>query len=476
MRLYSQTNSHVGLYNDAIYSIDICCSDIFGANNPACIAQAQKVADNHTCTGKNKVIGLFSITNSHAERPYPDNSNVDVCYRNLECQAIDDSVNPDCAPGWQPVVRLYQETNSHAELGSLNNYPIKICCIDGTPDVYFADMNGQKIDEANIGDTVLMIYEGAHPSLPFVIYEEDDGFPDFIDDDIRTVSSTFIYGFDLAAEWYITRDDFEKGGNDDTETFYFEVDELESNRLTVSRNSQGATNELPVVKIQIPEYTLPKEQRRFKVNELVAYSGYAYDVDNPLNITWYLGDGKTKSCIWPKEEYICNPGFVAAEYSIPGTKPVYLRATELNREIPRTVSDYTEVYIYDSGLNVFPVISSPAKDSVFNFSEQPIRFNGSESYVSKCELGACPADKPSGVDCYVDPVWDLYCFDYPKTGTHGIGKTAGKYNLWFNWTFSDGDSVFGNWADNYINAVDFEKYFFKPQRYKVDLNVGYEFF
>ncbi|OGJ16944.1 hypothetical protein A3K73_02010 [Candidatus Pacearchaeota archaeon RBG_13_36_9] len=482
MRLYSKSNSHGALWNDNTYTYDICCEDIFGRGASEC-----STATPHPSSCTNPVLWLYQNNNSHASTTNANGYNIPVCYGDLVCRAVPDPAVCDAEE--EVVVRLYQDTNSHISNASTTNYPIKICCKDTTVSpstkVYFADMTGQLIDKADIGDTVLMIYKGkAGSSFDFVIYEEDT-FPN-PNDKIRTVpnSSTFTYiPNNLAAEWFITREDFEKGGNEDLETFYFEVDRLKSNKLNVSidnyddPNDPDVINELPVVKIDIPAYTLPKANRSFKVNEELWFFGYAYDVDNPLNITWELGDGKIKSCISPRDDSWCDPQFARVTYTATGTKPVYLKAEELNRAIGRTVSDYTEVYIHSEGINIFPVISSPTYGRVFNFIDQPIRFNGSESYISKCGL-TCPLDIPVGINCYIVSGQFgggiLYCFDYPKFGASGIGTNAGKYDLWFNWTFSDGDSAYGNWVDNYINAADFQKYFFKPQRYKVNLTLGYQ--
>jgi len=512
LSLYSPTNSHVGLWDSTVYqttlpavcegiSVDCStkttpaeCQAVALCPTPPCCkwydARDVKkhpaydiyydeifgypydpsVADPHVCTGDNKVLELFQDINSHAQKnegslPYVEK----VCYGDLDCQTTKDPAN--CPAGYKTVVRLYQEENSHVSEAADTNYPYKICCktnyIPTTNQIHWANMKGDLITEADIGDTVLMIYENkAGQSFSFNIKEADNLF----DDDIDTVSTTFDYGSHLAAKWTITKEMYEKGGNEDPkETFYFIVksggtDVGKSGELNVSKISTGDTNSPPNAIITYPAFNpaLP-ELRKFKVNENINFQENSWDVDDSLKITWEFGDGSTSiSCTWPDED--CDQ---AHTYSGWGTKEVYLRAEEIGRN--KKASNYTEVYIYDAGTNVFAVMQEPENLKVFNYAELPIRFNASKSYVSKCQTGACPAS----FTCYTNPVSDLYCYDLPKSN---IGTNPGQYNLWFDWNFSSGDVKYGNWSSNYPDVVDFTKYFFNPQKYKAHLKVGYEEF
>lgn len=101
MKLYSVTNSHGALWDDATYTYEICYDDIFG--------RLYTNSGPHTCDGSNKVAGLFDIVNAHAEGPALGNFGTDVCYGNLECTLRDIRCNVD----ENMTLALFQDTNSH---------------------------------------------------------------------------------------------------------------------------------------------------------------------------------------------------------------------------------------------------------------------------------------------------------------------------------------------------------------------------
>jgi hypothetical protein len=517
MSLYSPFNSHAGNWSSMAYQTTLSpycdgiiypcsleinqneanCEALAGCATPPCCTWVEArdiykrpgydiyydeifdypyegAGDPHACTGSNKVLELYQGINSHAQvaggsLDYP----ADICYGDLECQTKTDPT--PCDPEYKTVVRLLQEENSHVSNSSDTNYPVKVCCktnyapISGQ--IYWADMRGNLITEADVGDTVLMIYENhAAQSFSFNIKEDDSGILD-PDDNIDTISTTFDYGSHLAAKWTITPEMYDsKESDEDKAEFYFRVMSGgtqigRSGELNVSKPTVPLpdTDSPPNAIITNPAFTLPQDQRRFKVNQDINFAENSWDIDDSLKITWEFGDGSTISCNWPEED--CDKPHPYIHW---GTKAVYLRAEEIGRS--KKASNYTEVYIYDAGTNVFAIINM-TKD-VFRYVDLPIRFNASQSYVSKCQTGSCPA----GFTCYPGTIVDLYCYDRPKFGATGIGTGAGQYNLWFNWTLSNGETKYGDWLANYTEAVDFTKYLFNPQRYKAYLNVGYEEF
>jgi len=128
---------------------------------------------------------------------------IPVCYGDLEC--VSDLDSAECSTwGGEVVVSLYDTTNSHISEGDFAGYDTKICCRYGgvipTGDIYWADMDGNPITDAEIGDSVLMIYQNmAGQNYDFEIFENDAVF----DDPIRSVVG-FDFGADLAAKWIIT--------------------------------------------------------------------------------------------------------------------------------------------------------------------------------------------------------------------------------------------------------------------------------
>jgi hypothetical protein len=413
----------------------------------------------HACTGSNKVLELYQDHNSHAQVPGgPLAYGTDVCYGDLECEV---HVDPDpCQDNSRVIVRLYDDTNSHVSNSSVIAYPRKICCktdyFPTSPEVYFANMRGERIDEADIGDTVLLIYgHRAGAAFDFHIKEDDPLF----DDDIETLGGYDLNG-NYVAKWTITSEDYLSGGDEEKNTFYFEVNTIKSNEINVSRNSEGR-NSMPNAVITQPSLSLSRENRRFKSGDEITFLQNCWDEDDTLKITWELGDGTVQTCTWPDQN--CDTVY---QYSDSGTQEVYLRAEEIGRG--RKASDYTEVYVYDGDsdgeINLFPIISEPVPGTPINNKSIPLRFNASESYVSYCRTGSCPVASCYGVD-------DLFCYDYSKSD---IGRGAGQYDLWFNWSFSDGNTRYGNWTGHYIDAVDFLKYFYQAKKYTAKLNMGFE--
>ncbi len=497
MRLYAPNNSHAAIATygeiyttipDKCYGPAATCNGLSQAaceaNEPTCYWKGsydiyrkpaypiyydeifgypyEAPGDPHACTGNNKVLELYQDHNSHAQvaggpLAYP----IDVCYGDLQCEV---HVDPDpCPSSYQTIVRLYdttQQTNSHVSNSSTLEYPVKICCktnyFPTSADVYIADMRGQKIDQADIGDTVLIIYKNrAGSSFEFQIKEDDPLF----DDEIKTLPGYDLNG-DYVAKWTITQEDYEAGDNDEKNTFYFEVNTIKSNEINISKNSSGR-NTPPNAVITQPTYSLPKENRRYKIGENINFLENCWDEDDTLKITWEFGDGTTHTCTWPDEN--CD---VMHQYVTSGTQDVYLRAEEIGRG--KKASDYTEIYTYngdaDGEINLFPIITKPTPGSSINNKSIPVRFNASESYVSYCQTASCPVAACYSVD-------DLFCYDYSKTN---IGNGAGQYDLWFNWTFSDGKTNYGNWTGHYIDSVDFLKYFYQAKTYTAKLNIGFE--
>ncbi len=493
MRLYAPNNSHssTATYGEVYTTVpDRCygpaatCNGLdqtsCEANQPTCYWQGSydiyrkpgypiyydeifgypyELSNPHTCTGSNKVLELWDDHNSHAQIPGGALTyTIDVCYGDLQCEV---HIDPEpCQDNSKVIVRLFQDTNSHASNASTLEYPIKICCktnyFPTSPEVYIANMRGEKIDKADIGDTVLLIYKNrAGSSFDFKIMEDDP----FIDDTIMALAGYDLNG-DYVAKWTITSEDYQLGGDEEKQVFYFEVNTINSNEINVSRNSAGI-NSLPNAVITHPSFSLPKDNRKFKLGENIDFMESCWDDDDSLKITWEFGDGTTYTCTWPDQD--CD---ALHQYAVSGTQEVYLRAEEIGRG--RKASNYTEVYVYegdgDGEINLFPIISSPIPGSTINNKSIPLRFNASESYVSYCQTGSCPV-----ASCY--SIDDLYCYDYLKSD---IGTGLGQYDLWFNWSFSDGKKTYGNWTGHYLDAVDFLKYFYQPKKYTAKLNMGFE--
>ncbi|MEK6935410.1 MAG: hypothetical protein AABW67_01345 [Nanoarchaeota archaeon] len=440
LKLYSSTNSHGALWDDVSgYNYDICYNEIFGI--------AYVGANPHDCTATNKILGLSNINNAHAEIPSLDAYSTDVCYGNLVCSA-----KTTCASDEKTIVRLYNETNSHISNASDSNYPIKICCKEGT-ERYWANINGQLITSAQIGDTVLMIGS----ANDFVI-KESDGILGY--DDIRTVTDTFTLNGKTAAKWTITQEDFDKGNpasdlgleflTDNQEEFIFA--DGASGELLVNKTSYN--NALPHTSITNPltesNYTIDANTGKTK---LIDFTQISSDEDDDLQVQWLYGDGTDSSwlinCLTTG---ICN---TQHEYNSSGTKIIKITAKEMNRS--QSAQDSSWVYIYKTGINVFAIIDSPEYG-------QPVigrivNINANRSFAAQCGA-SCPAGC-GAIICYnvIDPLGapPLSCCKKAVVGNN---------NLTFEWTF---DGI----KDLTETRAEFTKFFSTPGEHTINLEVTY---
>ncbi len=105
MRLSSMTNAHGELVSEGNYDYILYC-DFSGSL---------------TCDGQNKIIGLSSNSNAHAEIPDGTTYSFDVCYSDLSCRS-----SSSCNSNEISMFSL--SSNSNAHIGGINDYDIKICC------------------------------------------------------------------------------------------------------------------------------------------------------------------------------------------------------------------------------------------------------------------------------------------------------------------------------------------------------------
>jgi len=112
IRLSSENNAHLGLWNDTSYTVPICFSRIFGVVGTG----------NRTCAPLHEVVSLSNFSNAHGEVPEQNNYLIPVCY-GMQCV----STLGSCAIGYKPVLKLSGNTNAHAGLAN-SSYPVTICC------------------------------------------------------------------------------------------------------------------------------------------------------------------------------------------------------------------------------------------------------------------------------------------------------------------------------------------------------------
>jgi hypothetical protein len=344
------------------------------------------------------------------------------------------------------------------------------CEAPGAPtgDIYWANMLGEKIGtdvgvNAQKGDTVMMIWENTGLSegteVDFTI-EELSLVDEWVYDSSSPIKGVVDASGDVKAKWIITEDDYEKTTQHDR--YIFHVQNLDSNELTIEENP---VNSPPIATIINPSMSLSRDNRRFKVGDAINFEKTVEDEDDDLEVIWNFDDGNTKTCINSQED--CDTVY---SYSGFGTKVVKLTAKEIGRS--QEDNDYTRVFIYDIGINIFALITDPIFGEIFGSGARVIQFNASESYIADCTTGSC--SPPHGETCYdVGPIGEeLNCYDLDKS------YISTDYELWFDWTFSepgdDGGGRYGNWTDNYDYVAEFKRPFFEPKTHWANLKVGYE--
>jgi hypothetical protein len=187
MGISSLTNAHGEFPDVGNYNYVLCCD--FGTGDTAC----STILDSQG-NSINKIIGLSSPTNAHAEIFSETTYPVDICYGDLTCISTADDCPTDRFGQWYPleILSLSEYTNAH--IGSLSDYPIKICCASSTYAAPPCDLTSAywslsrypptPIEEEDTaptnGQTVYLIVEGntalcSGETISFEVLESDGG-------------------------------------------------------------------------------------------------------------------------------------------------------------------------------------------------------------------------------------------------------------------------------------------------------------
>jgi hypothetical protein len=142
---------------------------------------------------------------------------------------------------------------------------------------------------------------------------------------------------------------------------------------------------------------------------------------------------------------------------------------EMGRFNPQTAKQTIGVLVYGSGINIFSVIDEPKGGSISQTGF--VNFSANSSYVSNCTSAKSCIFPSVFLDveknCY--PVGNLNCFDYPDRIFDGK-----NYELYYNWTFSEGEGLFGAFSEKKSSLVSFIRYFNEAKKHWAKLKIGFE--
>ena len=260
-------------------------------------------AGSPTCDGQNKILGLSSTTNAHAEITTETTYSNEVCYSDLECISTS-SICGDTAHTLS-ILSLSSFTNAH--ISEIDDYSINLCCssesFSGAAQVFWTDTAENLIStiSASVGlTTIRLILENSGLSegtqVDFNIWEDDT----LLDDFIRTVNANVDSNGTAVAEWTITQEDIDK--TVDYDEFYFEVNGEISAFLSITFIESLNCNEV----ITCLDYTDQILCENDNTLCQVASDSIPEDVDcsDPLIDCF---------CLWNVTGNACNPAFTETE-------------------------------------------------------------------------------------------------------------------------------------------------------------------
>lgn len=459
MRLSAEDNAHGEVYNGAgSYPVEICYPDIFNGND-------YPRSNPHRCRD-NKIIGLSSSTNAHAEAPdvsspqYTDPNN-QVCYGNLECK----NTTGQCSEFdqidkiYKLVVSLSNNTNAHLTKHDFSTtYPVKICC-------YSASTGGEP-SPPNISTCEPGINVYANISKPsgenFEIPREG-GIVEF--DGSRSYAANCSYDANDIPEWAFKEENF----------LYSPVNSYQD-AGPYTFTGQNDERDIILSKPLPNQFVFSaKMTKNWQINSENGFLECYENENNYLTIRyrdrtnfkqfflWSKSGGEEIVTVWPY--YSWNSGEekdITIVFDFGNLKNRYL-------------------YVDDVKVNI-------ASGADFNKGTAPVPDFDLDKCViggTKTKAGATNQDLTGtmkNIKIYENPnVFEtkdkegrtIYGYNFPKTGAYGLGRSPRQYGLVFNWTFykkGDTDTLiskrFGSWDgsdESYENYVLFNHIFTNVQ-------------
>ena len=410
--------------------------------NKACILTWYLDYDNDNF-GNNTRIGCWEgsiIQPDSATKPYKDCNGGRHYYvkNNLDCNPTNSAVSPGA-----PEICNGIENNCNGIIDDEG------CIIRAN----WTNLLGKEITETNINDTVLLNIDGTSLTDKSITYKTFG-------------SQSFLWIFTRLAQ-LSSSDSPSWIANISGSPVSFNASIIKDSVFITSKKSGELTvsttynNFLPVAII-----TSPSSELNISAGENIIFNQSSYDEDDLLKITWDFGDGTTQTIT----NYVNSTGEgdfnttanAVHNYSSSGRYLAKLTAEEMERG----QKDSKEIYInvFSTGINVFPVISSPYNET----KEQPwvVLFDASKSFVTNCSLDNISSDVIISGN-------NLYC---KYIHAPGAPINSSKYELEMDWTIngeSSPISVTGSWSSDYPNVVRFRQAFSSKGNHNLSLTMTY---
>jgi cysteine-rich repeat protein len=336
---------------------------------------------------------------------------------------------------------------------SINPNAIEVCdgvdndCVGGlddgnvcgslSGDLIWRNLVGDRIVNASVGDSVYMEVPGSDLNLVtdgnFTIYKDGGGavwwnpftwFDDLLSGSV--VSNFFSFSGFSTGEYYYVFESVMAGINNQSET------------LSLSEEDNA-----------LPHVSITNDDANIIIRSTIEFNQTSYDEDDLLDLIWDFDDGTEEITI---ENYSLVNGVngnVVHTFDNAGVFNVELTGQESERV--QNSRDSVRVNVFEPGINVVPVISSPLPGKEYG---NLVLFNLTSSYVSNCSAGFTSLDQCQNI--------------------HSPGEfNTTDYGLYINWTI-DGES-YGpyEWEDNFFEGVLFYKYFENPGSHDASVNLIY---
>ncbi len=379
------------------------------------------------------------------------------------------------SPGWKIVSGNWDDTPKSDPVGFKEGQWFgEICdyiCTDDPDEpyslnqAYWADLNGQKISSAQVGDSVMMVFGGENLGGTQLTYE--------------------IQEFNSGV-WYNPLTWFNKGWDSQPKITstkgyqIYKIDNIKTKRFNVSVDSTGVwklsnnltigsgNNAQPVATI-----TSPDSGFKGSVGNLIPFKQRSTDSDDLLKITWDFGDSSTDKVFQNYSKFLnANSADVSHSYSKEGNYVITLIANEMTRG--QSDRDSVQVQIFKQGINIIPIISSPVMDSIQGYV---VSYDASQSYVANCYSmeGSSSVSNPNfvagnlGCDYILAPGEK-----FPSQGVVQIRwkeiDSNGDIVEWIRG--SDAEGVVWD-SSNYDDAVVFPKLYKSPKFRRIRMEMSY---